>query len=207
MAPHHQKLLVLTLILLVLILVPFLIWEETMNAMADAFLQGNRPAIMVVVLLAADVLLPIPSSVVSTASGYLLGFPFGLAACWAGMTLGSILGYVFGRYAGRSLVQRFLSEKEMADSAADFEKRGDWMLMISRPIPMLAEASVIMAGVLARPFPRFFAITALANAGISAVYAAVGAFSVTTHSFLFAFFGAIAVPFIAMRLRKHRWLG
>jgi len=46
-------------------------------------------------------------------------------------------------------------------------------------------------------------LTALSNLGISAVYAAVGAFSSNVNSFLLAFFGAILAPAAAMWLMNR----
>jgi hypothetical protein len=47
-------------------------------------------------------------------------------------------------------------------------------------------------------------LSTLSNLGVSAVYAAVGAFSATVNSFLFAFGGSILVPLVAMILAKRQ---
>ena len=62
---------------------------------------------------------------------------------------------------------------------------GEWVIVVSRPIPVLAEASVLFAGLSGMPASRFLLLSTLSNLGISAVYAAVGAFSASTNSFLF----------------------
>ena len=67
-------------------------------------------------------------------------------------------------------------------------------MVVCRPVPVLAEASVIFAGVVRAPVWRFFATTSLANLGIAAGYAAIGAFSMRATSFLLAFAGAITFP-------------
>jgi len=54
------------------------------------------------------------------------------------------------------------------------------------------------------PMHQFLLLSTLSNLGISAVYAAVGAFSATVNSFLFAFGGSILVPLVAMILTKSR---
>lgn len=204
----RRKLVLAVVLLSVLILIPFVIWEERMNAFAASLMSSDhsRPTIAaaVAMLLAADVALPVPSSIVSTTGSYLLGFTLGLTASWTGMTMGCVIGYGLGRYAGRSVVLRFVSPNEMEQSAADLSAKGDWLIVASRAVPMLAEASVIMAGVLCRPFPRFFLVCSLANLGISLVYAVVGAFSLHADSFLLAYAGAIVVPLIGMRITRRR---
>ncbi len=191
----------ITIGLFVLILIPFALWEGRFEALTKSLLDEERPrewiAAAVVALLGADVVLPIPSSLISTSSGYLLGFWRGLAASWLGMTVACVIGYGLGRFAS-TWVRRLVSQEEQER----FAKASDWVLATSRAVPMLAEASVIVAGMLARPFARFCAICALANLGISAVYAMIGAYALHTQSFLLAFGGAVVVPGLAMR-----WLG
>jgi uncharacterized membrane protein YdjX (TVP38/TMEM64 family) len=203
-----RNLLLAVLVLSVLILVPFVLWEDRMNEWTATIVNSQRSAgfvaAAVALLLASDVVLPIPSSLISTSGAFLLGFTAGLAASWTGMTLGCVIGYGLGRFAGRGLLRRVLSEQEMKQSAEDLRSRGDWILAASRAVPMLAEASVIMAGALHRPFPRFLAVCLLANFGISLVYAAVGAFSIRMESFLLAFAGAIVIPWIGMRVARSR---
>jgi len=79
----------LSLGLLLLILLPFALFEDQVTSFAARTLDSGRPgwfiAIFVVALLASDVLLPIPSSFVATAAGYLLGFWWGSFATWAGL--------------------------------------------------------------------------------------------------------------------------
>jgi len=184
--------------LFVLILIPFALWENRFEALTARWLDEGRPrtwiAAGVVSLLGADVVLPIPSSLISTSSGYLLGFWKGLAASWLGMTVACIIGYGLGRFAS-GWVRRIVSRED----EARFARSSDWVLAGSRAVPMLAEASVIIAGMLARPFGRFLGICAMANLGVSAVYAAIGAYALRTQSFLLAFAGAVVVPWLAIR--------
>jgi membrane protein DedA with SNARE-associated domain len=91
------------------------------------------------------------------------------------------------------------------DRAKSFRDRyGDWALILSRPIPVLAEASVFLAGASRAPFRRVFLLTTLANVGISIVYSATGAYANGRESFLFAFAGAIALPGITMSVFRKR---
>jgi membrane protein DedA with SNARE-associated domain len=141
---------------------------------------------------------------VSTAAGALLGFLPGLAASILGMTLCSQVGYWLGRTSGLALAQRIVPARDLERAARYVESRGDWALAASRAVPVLAEASVLLAGVLRVGPTRFFAVTLLANAGISAVYCAVGATALESGSFLLAFAGAVMVPAVAMRLARPR---
>jgi membrane protein DedA with SNARE-associated domain len=79
---------------------------------------------------------------------------------------------------------------------------GDLALVLCRPVPVLAEASVVFAGIVRAPFPRFAWLTAMSNLGIAAGYSAFGAFSMRIDSFLVAFIGALLLPGIALGLSR-----
>ena len=81
---------------------------------------------------------------------------------------------------------------------------GVWAVVLCRPIPVLAEATVVFAGLVRAPIGRFFWLTTASNLGIAVGYAAVGAYSMRLDSFLMAFIGAIVVPGLA--LVAARWL-
>lgn len=71
---------------------PFLVLDESVRGLVVRWLQPGRSALgvaaVVAVLLTADV--PVPSSIVSTAAGYLLGISGGVLSSFVGMTLGGI---------------------------------------------------------------------------------------------------------------------
>lgn len=183
--------------LLALILVPFALFEEPLSAWTLDRLRSPQAFPWIVAALAADVFLPIPSSIVSTLSGVLLGFPKGLAASWLGMSLGSLIGYFFGKTAAKELVAKTVGRAELDRVSNLFQRLGPWTIVVCRPVPVLAEASVIAAGSFRMPFASFAATSALSNLGISAVYAYAGA-SQRTESFLLAFLASIAIPAFGM---------
>ena len=190
--------------LLAFILIPFALFDEPLSAWTLNVIRENPrgASAIIAIALAADVFLPVPSSVVSTLAGTLLGFAQGLAASFAGMSLGSILGYWFGATAGRAVIEKTVSTKDL-DRVADAQQRlGGWSVVLSRPIPVLAEASVIAAGITRMPFQRFLLLSSLANLGISAAYAYTGATAADRDSFLLAFAGAIGLPALGLLLSQ-----
>ena len=85
------------------IIVPFLLFEKQFEALgawlASGHASGWTSASIIAGLLALDVFLPVPSSIVSTGAGVLLGFWRGSAVIWIGMVLGCAIGYAFGARA------------------------------------------------------------------------------------------------------------
>jgi uncharacterized membrane protein YdjX (TVP38/TMEM64 family) len=191
------------LLLFTAIIVPFTIWEDAILAWTDRFTHtpGNAGAVAATLaaLLAADIVLPVPSSLVSTAAGALLGFLPGTLTSWIGMTLGSLAGYALGKTSS----PRWLgaADRERLEHART--KWGDWIIIVFRPVPVLAEASCVFAGASAMPLRRFALLASLANLGISLAYSATGAFAASRESFLLAFAGAVTIPAIAMFLLRR----
>ncbi|HKU38868.1 MAG TPA: hypothetical protein VJR89_11995 [Polyangiales bacterium] len=107
-------------------------------------------------LLALDVLLPIPSSIVGAMLGGRLGFAAGFAWAWLGLSVGLLAGYALGRL----LPARWASELPQAPSIA--------LVFLSRPVPVLAEAVAIAAGVERLSASRYV----LAGVAGNAIYAA-----------------------------------
>jgi len=184
---------------LAVILVPFAIWGGAIENWTAGFIEGarSRPLIAAAALgglLAADILLPVPSSVASTACGMLLGFLPGLFVSFAGMAVSSLAGYAIGRWGGRGLLARSVGGEDLARFDEWNRRFGDWAVVACRPVPVLAEASVLMAGAARMPVGRYAAMVSLSNVAVSAVYAAAGAWSANVNSFLLAFALSIAVP-------------
>ena len=155
-------------------------------------------------LLAGDVVLPIPSSLLSTAAGSLLGLWSGALVTWTGMTVGCGIGYALGIGPGRKATRRFVGEQEIARVSRLHARIGDWIVVVFRAVPVLAEASVVFAGVAGMSARRFFLMAGLSNAGVAMTYAAVGAYAMKVESFLPAFAGAVGLPGLVMLLLRFR---
>jgi uncharacterized membrane protein YdjX (TVP38/TMEM64 family) len=185
---------------LALILIPFFLWADVFTGLAVQLVAEHRGAWWispaVAGLLAGDVFLPVPSSILSTAAGAMLGFAGGALTNIAGMTLGCWLGYGAGR-AARGGADASLT--------ALWSRHGEWTLVLTRAVPVLAEAAVLFAGMTAMPVRRFLVLTTLANVGIGTLYAAVGAFAMEWNSFMGAFLGSLAVPALAQAMMRVPW--
>jgi uncharacterized membrane protein YdjX (TVP38/TMEM64 family) len=193
------------IVLIVLVLVPFFLFEDQFNAFAESVTRGDTArwlaATSIFALLVLDVILPVPSSIVSTASGVLLGFWQGAAVVWLGMMGACLFGYALGSRA-TGVARRFVGDDGLIRAERLASRYGDWTILVCRPVPVLAEASVIFAGIIRAPFPRFAWLTAASNLGIALGYAAFGAFSMRVDSFLLAFIGALVIPGIVMGITK-----
>lgn len=195
----------LWLIVIGVVLVPFVLFEEQFDAVAAEIAGGRVPAAVaatgIAALLTFDVLLPVPSSIVSTGAGVLLGFAAGTAVVWGGMMAGCLVAYALGAWASGG-AQRLVGAQSLERARALASRYGDWTIVICRPVPVLAEATVIVAGLVRAPLRRFLALTGTANLGIAVAYAAVGAFAMRVDSFLMAFIGALLIPALALGIAR-----
>jgi len=187
------------------VLIGFFLFETRFNTLAAQMTRSDSATWLasssIFGLLALDVFLPVPSSIVSTAAGVLLGFWRGAALVWAAMMVACVTGYALGARAA-GLARRFVGEAGLEHADQLLTRYGDWTLVVCRPVPVLAEASVIFAGLVGTPFRHFVALTALSNLGIAAGYAAFGAFSMSVDSFVVAFLGALIIPGVVMWMAK-----
>ena len=96
-------------------------------------------------LLVADVFLPIPSSVIMIANGALFGIAAGTALSLVGSLGATALGFLIGRRSSR-LITRLVTPAEKARADALLARWGAMAIVITRPIPLLAETTAILAG-------------------------------------------------------------
>ncbi|HEX6099415.1 MAG TPA: VTT domain-containing protein [Thermoanaerobaculia bacterium] len=149
-------------------------------------------AVAGVLLLVADVVLPVPSSLVMAAHGALFGTAAGALLSILGSTLAALTGFALGR-AGNDVIRRFVTPAEHDRAGAMLRRWGVLAIVLSRPVPILAETVAILAG----SSPLTWRQTALAAAAgslaPSVVYAWAGAHANGAASHALIFGGVLAV--------------
>ncbi|NHC47554.1 TVP38/TMEM64 family protein [Motilibacter aurantiacus] len=135
---------------------------------------GPLAAVAGVGLLVADVLVPAPSSVVMTAHGALFGVPLGAALSLLGGTGATLVAFGLGRW-GRHAVERRVRPEERARVAALLDRYGVLALVVTRPVPIVAEAVALLAGTTSMGWRAAVLGGVLGNVVPAVVYAVVGA--------------------------------
>jgi membrane protein DedA with SNARE-associated domain len=204
-----RKWLIVVTVILLLILIPFFLFGDQIESWTEQFLEtsSDKQGLIALVLgglLSLDIILPTPSSLVMVACGFILGFWKGFLVAFIGNTISVILGYWLGANAGRLITSKWVGEEECEQLEDLYNRIGDWVIVVSRAVPVMAETSVIFAGMSKMKYSRFILMATLSNLALSAVYAFVGAFSGNVNSFLLAFFGAILLPALAMLITRTR---
>lgn len=126
-----------------------------------------------VVLMASDVVLPVPSSVVMLGNGVIFGWGLGALLSTLGALLSSLIGYALGRAASSWAAAR-IDEASRARLVGFIDRYGVVAIVASRPIPIVAEMIAILAGSAGMPWPRFLASAAAGSAIMGIAYSGAG---------------------------------
>jgi len=144
---------------------------------------GPAGAATVVGLLAADVFLPIPSSLIMVLSGAAFGVWWGSVLAFVGSVGGEWLGFELVRRYGTAWASRMIGdEREMRRLNAVLTTHGAAAVAVSRALPVVMETMSVVAGVSSMRRRTFLAASALGTAPIVVVYAYAGAVSRETGS-------------------------
>src|SRR5918998_226226 len=106
---------------------------------------GVLAALVGVGLLVADVALPVPSSTLMIAHGALFGVVGGTLLSLGGSMGAALVGFALGRRGG-PLLARFVQHQGRARADRMLTRWGALAIVITRPVPLLAETVAIMAG-------------------------------------------------------------
>jgi uncharacterized membrane protein YdjX (TVP38/TMEM64 family) len=146
---------------------------------------GAAAAFLGLGLLTADVVLPVPASIVMVANGALFGLVPGAALSLLGGVSATLVGFALGR-RGRGVVERVTTPAARARADRLLTRWGPWAVVSTRAVPVLAETVSVLAGT----SPMRWSVAICAGAAGTAVpallYAAAGAGASSGGSMLVA---------------------
>jgi len=146
-------------------------WVEEPPALLER--GGWVGASVGVALLALDVLLPVPSSVVMVVLGKLYGFAPGAALALVGSVASAALAWGLGRRGERWLA-RAMGAESRAAADAWLARHGAFALALTRPVPILAETFALLAGARGMPLGRVLLAATLGILPAALLYAWAG---------------------------------
>lgn len=199
-------------------------------------LIGDHGLYAVFVLMAVDAVFPAASELVMLYAGALAAGAFSgqhvvlfgdridshfwayVAISFAGTigyTLGSLVGWGIGAYAGRPLLEErgrwFHLDRAKLDRADRwFERWGDWAVFLGRLTPVVRSFISIPAGVVRMPIVRFTVLTFLGSAiwcfAIAGVGWALGAsYERFHHDFAYVEYAVVAAVIVLIAWLILRW--
>ena len=161
---------------------------------------GVLPAVIGVLLLVADIWLPVPSSIIMTANGALFGVFIGTLLSIIGSLGASLVGFGMGR-AGSNMLKRLVTTTEYERSELLMKRWGIMAVLVTRPIPILAETVAIMAGASSLGWTRFTIASTVGIVPAAFLYALAGAKASDLRT------GILIFPMVLLLMGILWWIG
>jgi len=158
---------------------------------------------LVIGMFASDILLPVPSSAVCATAGHLFGLGIGTMLCWIGLNISALVGYWMGRVLGWAAIDRFSDREETDLVGKQIDRWGVWPIVAFRPLPVLAEASILLLGVYRFPQSKFWPPIIFTNFVVAATFVAIGTWFSEQDNFAIGLLLSCALPTIGLLI----WVG
>lgn len=170
-----SRLLFFLLLLVAFVIGPFVLWGGQLDAHAPKLVEGQATKLAIAMigigLLVLDVLLPVPSSVVSITLCLLLGPLWGGVTVFAGMVGAFSGGFLLGRLLPAARLREWVGPPTWDLFATKQLPASLLWIAASRPVPVLAEVTSLFAGSLRMPFGPSIAAAALSSLLVASAYA------------------------------------
>jgi uncharacterized membrane protein YdjX (TVP38/TMEM64 family) len=164
--------------------------------------EGAAAAAAGVLLLVVDALLPVPSSIVMVLLGALFGAGAGAALSMIGRVGAAAAGFAIGRGGGQ-LLGRVSRPDERARADALLERWGWLAIVLSRPVPLLAESVMVLAGASPMRWRRALPAAALGSLPEAVVYGITGAAVATFDRTAAVFLALLAVAGVSWAVARR----
>ena len=192
--------------IIALFLVVFILAETFhIPILTDVSILSNPTIITALIgigLLTVDVFLPIPSSLVMVANGALFGFATGSILS----LIGNFFGFIFAYWVGNrslSLIHKFLSPKEFYRGNRILQRWGILALILTKPLPILAETTAIMSGVSKLPFIKSLTAVMIGSLPVSLLYAWSGSQSKDINFTVIIFITLICLSIVVWKIDRY----
>ena len=187
-----------------------LLIENVLGIRTDALVEswmaqaGTGSAVIMVSLLAADLFLPIPSSLIMVLDGAAFGVFWGSVLSLAGSIGGEWLGFELVRRYGRRASSKIVGDEELERLARVFARHGIAVVVVTRALPVVMETMSVVAGLSKMTRGAFLLASFVGTAPIVVVYAYAGAVSRQTGSLIPAVIMLIAVAGLGWVIYRAR---
>lgn len=194
-----RRWLVIPALFAVAVVVSKLLVEDVLGVDAGAATKalltdpGPLGATAVVTLLAVDLFLPVPSSIVMILSGAAFGIVGGAALSLVGSIGGEWLGFELVRRYGRRASARLVGDDEIERLGRVFARYGAVAVAVTRAVPVVMETMTVVAGLSTMSRGVFLLASLIGTGPIVLVYAYAGAASRDSGSLVPAVVILIAV--------------
>lgn len=154
---------------------------------------GAGSAALLIALLAADILLPIPSSLIMVLSGAAFGVVWGSIFSLAGSIGGEWLGFELVRRYGIAASRRIVGDEDLEKMRTMMSRHGAAAVMVTRALPVVMETMSVVAGLSGMSRVAFLTSSLIGTIPVAVIYAYAGTVSREVSSFVPAVVMVLAV--------------
>lgn len=203
-----MRLVFLFIALAAIVLTTFFIWGDSFMTIFSQEgsirwlnMYGNWAWAAGIALLMADILLPLPATLIMSGLGFIYGiFTGGLISATGSFFAGSV-GYWICHLMGENAALRLLGKKDFERGKNLSDKVGGWVVALSRWLPVFPEVIACMAG-LTRMSPAKFHLALLCGSlPMGFTYAFIG-YTGNTDPVLAIILSAGVPPLIWIAIRS-----
>ena len=166
------KVVLFVMFIMALVSAPFVLFGEdlVLPLLKSRENQAGGLIVIAVMLLAADSVAPVPSTLVVMFLAAKSGPVAGIIGGTVGLSLGVLAAGWIGRVAVGRVAPKFFPEAEQARLRESLQQRLSLTLACWRSVPVMAETTVIIAAAAGVPVRRIFWATLLPNFVVSVIY-------------------------------------
>lgn len=196
-------------IVLVVPLATTTLWYSPLEALLEGWRDDPPTTIWLAAalgaVLAADILLPVPSGPVITLAGGQLGVVTTAAAAWLGLMLGGLVAFAVAKRLGPSVTERLIPAADLEGLKSSARQHDVWLLLVTRPLPILAEATVLICGTLDTTWRNLLWTLAIGNAAVAIAFAVLGQQATDQEWLLIAIVLSVMLPLAFTWIVRARW--
>ena len=177
-----------------LVTITFVLFEDLEGYFSDVLQSVSAYqvefAAISFLILASDILLPIPSSIVMYLNGFVLGLTAGALISLGGLLVGAMIGYAIGRFSSKALNAESTQNQQ---AEALMRNYGSLAVLMSRGIPILSESVCFVCGFHKMPFANYLLLNFIGLIPVCLLYAACGLAGYSENTFLLSFGASLLV--------------
>ncbi|MEM9512629.1 MAG: VTT domain-containing protein, partial [Cyanobacteria bacterium P01_E01_bin.48] len=135
-----------------------------------------------------------------------LGIATTAIAAWLGLMLGGLLAFAVAKRLGPAVTERLILAADLDGLKSSARENDVWLILVTRPLPILAEATVLVCGTLDTSWRNLLWTLAIGNAVVAIAFAALGQQATDQEWLLIAIVLSVMLPLALTWIVRARWL-
>lgn len=136
--------------------------------------QGSWAWLVAMLLLSADLLLPVPATAIIGALGFIYGPVIGAILGATGSFISANIAYWICRKMGRPMAEKLVGREDLIKGEHLFKVWGGWLVTLTRWLPLFPEVISCLAGMTRMPWKAYAVATLCGVVPLSVLFSWIG---------------------------------